>query len=212
MAPGVEPCTLRGSVQVEHREVVRVAVAVGIDVRVVVVQAEEDSRGTARLAQRDERAARRVRPALVLHRATTAASANIANRREARLVVRSAAFISDLLATSCRITRCSGERPQGRASFHTRSRTTRRRGKAFLRKRRPLRGTGSSPFVPSHADYPAFIAVNHGTSPPSTHAVPLERRNRAAASLSASAQLKFGSFNAATIIFRAVTANSCDGG
>ena len=33
-----------------------------------------------------------------------------------------------------------------------------------------------------------------------------------AASLCASAQSKFGSFNAATIIFRAVTANSCDGG
>ena len=49
-----------------------------------------------------------------------AASANVASRMEARFVIRSAVFISDLLATSCRITRCSGERPQGRASFHAR--------------------------------------------------------------------------------------------
>ena len=129
--------------------------------------------GRRRLSQSGRTARGRGAPMVV------AASANVASRMEARLVIRSAVFISDLLATSCRITRCSGERPQGRASFRARSRTARRRGKAFLRKRRPLRGAGSSPFVPSHADHPAFIAVSHGTPPPSTHAVPPERRNQA---------------------------------
>ena len=55
VAAGVEPRELRRAVQVEHREVVGVAVAVGVDVRVVVVRTEEDAAGAARVAHRAER-------------------------------------------------------------------------------------------------------------------------------------------------------------
>ena len=55
MASGVEPRELRRAVEVEHREVVGVAVAVGVDVRVVVVRTEEHAPGAARLAHRAER-------------------------------------------------------------------------------------------------------------------------------------------------------------
>ena len=63
VAAGIEPRPLRRAVEVEDDEVVGIVVAIRVDVRIVVVRAEEDARRPARFPQRAERrrvAARRI--------------------------------------------------------------------------------------------------------------------------------------------------------